>query len=280
MQAEAVIKDTVNRIKQVPGIIAIVLGGSRARGTHTSKSDIDIGIYYDCAENFDIHALQKVASDLDDSHRENTLTEINGWGTWVNGGGWLTVNHYPVDFLYRDINKVSSVMDQCLQGKLTIDYYPGHPHGFINLIYLSEIALCQILWDPNEVVLALKNRTASYSHTLKKSLIEKFLWEAAFSLSAASKSVERRDASYASGCCFRAISCLNQTLFAMNECYWMNEKGAVQIANTFAITPMDYENRTNDVFNLISSDSKSLEQAIHLLQEIIQETERLCEAFV
>jgi hypothetical protein len=80
--------------------------------------------------------------------------------------------------------------------------------------------LCQILWDPNEVVLALKNRTALYSHTLKKSLIEKFLWEGAF--------------------------CLNQALFAINECYWMNEKGAVQIANTFAITPRDYENRTND----------------------------------
>lgn len=158
--------------------------------------------------------------------------------------GWLTVNHYPVDFLYRDINKVSSVMDQCLHGELTIDYYPGHPHGFINFIYMAEIALCHILWDPNEAVLALKSRTASYSHTLKKSLIEKFLWEATFSLSAASKSIGRRDVSYAAGCCFRSISCLNQALFAMNECYWMNEKGAVQIANTFAITPMDYENRT------------------------------------
>lgn len=42
MQVEAIIEDIANRIKQVPGIIAIVLGGSRARGTHTSKSDMTL----------------------------------------------------------------------------------------------------------------------------------------------------------------------------------------------------------------------------------------------
>jgi len=277
MQAEAVIEDIVNRIKLVPGIIGIVLGGSRARGSHTAKSDIDIGIYYDHADSFDIPALQKVASELDYTHREDTLTAVNGWGPWVNGGGWLTINHYQVDFLYRDINKVSRVVDQCLCGEITIDYYPGHPHGFINSIYMAEISLCQVLWDPRQAVLALKRRTSSYSQALKKSLIEKFLWEAAFSLSAASKSVARRDASYAAGCCFRSISCLNQALFAMNECYWMNEKGAVQIASSFVIIPFEYESRVNEIFKLISSDSKALEQALHLLQGVIEETENLCE---
>jgi TatD DNase family protein len=42
----AIITDIVNRLKLVKGLNVVVLGDSRARGTHTPNSDIDIGIYY------------------------------------------------------------------------------------------------------------------------------------------------------------------------------------------------------------------------------------------
>jgi predicted nucleotidyltransferase len=103
MEVQAVITDIVNRLKQVKGLNAVVLGGSRARGTHTPNSDIDIGIYYSSGDDFDISALRKIATDIDDTHKENLLTEIGGWGPWVNGGGCLTVKNYAVDFLYRDL---------------------------------------------------------------------------------------------------------------------------------------------------------------------------------
>ena len=35
----------VDRLQAVQGIEAIALGGSRARGNHTQKSDVDLGIY-------------------------------------------------------------------------------------------------------------------------------------------------------------------------------------------------------------------------------------------
>ncbi|RVX41729.1 nucleotidyltransferase-like protein [Nonomuraea polychroma] len=34
------------RLAGVPGVAAVVLGGSRARGTHRPDSDIDLGLYY------------------------------------------------------------------------------------------------------------------------------------------------------------------------------------------------------------------------------------------
>ena len=37
------------------------------------------------------------------------------------------------------------------------------------------------------------------------------------------------------GCAFRAIACLCQTLFALNGVYLLNEKGAVAAADGFAL---------------------------------------------
>ena len=42
-----IIENIVDSLKDVKGLEAIVLGGSRARGTQSSDSDIDIGLYYD-----------------------------------------------------------------------------------------------------------------------------------------------------------------------------------------------------------------------------------------
>ena len=44
MPVDALIRDIVDEVKRVEGVRAIVLGGSRARGTHTPSSDIDLGI--------------------------------------------------------------------------------------------------------------------------------------------------------------------------------------------------------------------------------------------
>ena len=54
-----------------------VLGGSRARGTHTEDSDIDIGIYYN-SESFDINTINQFATKLDDEHRKMCIRDSCG----------------------------------------------------------------------------------------------------------------------------------------------------------------------------------------------------------
>jgi predicted nucleotidyltransferase len=39
------IRDLVAQLRGIEGVAAVVLGGSRARNTHTPESDIDLGIY-------------------------------------------------------------------------------------------------------------------------------------------------------------------------------------------------------------------------------------------
>ncbi|SEO83967.1 nucleotidyltransferase domain-containing protein [Paenibacillus sp. OV219] len=277
MDSEQIIAMIAEKLRKVQGIEAVVLGGSRARGTHTPSSDIDIGIYYSNSEAIDLIALRAVASEIHDDGNA-VLTDIGGWGPWVNGGGWLTVQGCAVDFIYRDLQRVAHVMNQCLTGQVTIDYHPGHPHGYTNALYVSEAAVCHILWDATGTLTDLKARTSPFSPILKQALVDKFLWEADFSCSIAKKGIARLDVSYIAGCCYRAVSCLNQTLFALNETYWMNEKGAVLLLDDFLRKPHDYRNRVDVVFSGLSADAAKLEASLLQLHAIIQETQQLTEA--
>ena len=265
------IHQVVNRLQTIQGIAAIALGGSRARGNHTQKSDVDLGIYYLPENPLELIALNHLASELDDSHRANLITSIGEWGRWINGGGWLQIEGVPVDFLYRDLAQVSRVIDDCHVGQITIDYQPGHPHGFVSSIYMGEVALCLSLHDPYGVLDGLKAKTTPYPIRLKQTTINTFAWEISFSLIIAEKAIARGDIAYAAGCCFRSVACMNQVLFALNEEYLLNEKGAVAVANSFALCPQGYQERVESAFALLAVDAKSIMDAIAVLEGIEQD---------
>ena len=79
------------RFGGVPGIRAIVLGGSRARGEATAQSDYDIGLYYEADNPIDVGRLAKAAMLLPGA-ASSSVTAIGEWGPWINGGAWLTVD--------------------------------------------------------------------------------------------------------------------------------------------------------------------------------------------
>jgi hypothetical protein len=279
MNINSLLTEIVTELKQVEGVSAVVLGGSRARGTHTPKSDIDLGIYYHPDRPLDLEALNQVATHFDDGHRVGILTPLGGWGPWINGGGWLTVQSIAVDFLYRDLKKVAAVVEACHQGQVEIAYQPGHPFGFLTSIYMGEIALCQLLWESERCeVSALKARTSPFPAALKQALIDKFTWEIDFSLGIGRKAAARGDVTYAAGCCFRAANCLLQVLFAINETYWMNEKGAVALAETFPLRPERLKTRIETAFATLSAASQSIDSAIDLLAELATETNQISES--
>jgi predicted nucleotidyltransferase len=261
----------VDRLQSIQGVVAIALGGSRARGNFTQKSDVDLGIYYNSENPIDLVALNHLATELDDNHRTNLITPIGEWGQWINGGGWLQIESVPVDFLYRDLAQVNRVIDDCHAGQITIDYQPGHPHGFVSSIYMGEVAIGLPLYDPDGVLEILKTKTTPYPLPLQQATIYKFAWEISFSLLIAQKAVVRSDVAYAVGCCFRSVACMNQVLFALNEAYLLNEKGAVAIANSFARRPQDYQQRIETVFSLLATDPNTIVDAIAILDGIERE---------
>lgn len=274
-QVDHLIERITEELRGVPGVTGVVLGGSRAKGTAKPDSDIDIGIYYDEAQGFKVEDIAKIAKKLDDEHRDGIITSLGEWGAWVNGGGWLVIEGYHVDFLFRDVHRVSGIIDDCSAGKVSAHYQTGHPHAYLNVMYMGEIAICRILWDSDNRIQTLKAKTAPYPKALQDAMIGYFTFEASFSLMLANKTASSNDITYVTGHCFRSISCLNQVLFAKNESYCINEKRAVAMIETFPLKPANYKERLDQVITLLSSDTEKTKQATALLQDLIAETEAL-----
>ena len=227
-----IIQSVTEKLSSLPFIEGIVLGGSRARGTHTEDSDIDIGIYYN-QESFDLTAINQIATELDDENRNNLVVPPGAWGDWINGGGWLVINGYHVDLILRDIKRVEQIIKDTEQGIVTANYQTGHPHGYISAMYRGELAISKIQYAKNERLCELKNQAEIYPGALKKSLINFFLFEAEFSLMFVKANAGAEDKYYIAGHVFRIISCLNQVLFACNNAYCINEKKAIKLLETF-----------------------------------------------
>jgi len=244
---ERLLARIVGTLTSVPGIRAIALGGSRARGTATPHSDYDIGLYYDGRAPFDHVTLSGAAALLDDG--DATVTPIGGWGPRIDGGGWLTIDGTRVDLLYRDLGRVQAAIDDCRAGTIDVAYQPGHPHAFVSMIYMGEVASCQVLWDSDGVLARLITQTQPYPAALRAAVLQRFGWEAGFASANARKSLDRGDSNYLTGCLFRAIACLCQTLFAHNGHYLLNEKGAVAMADGFAHRPERFAARVAAIFH-------------------------------
>ena len=73
-EIDAILRSVVARVSKVDSVAAIVLGGSRARGTADDRSDIDLGLYYDGNQPFSIEALSGAAQELDDRHAPGLVT--------------------------------------------------------------------------------------------------------------------------------------------------------------------------------------------------------------
>ncbi len=271
---DTIIQLVREKLSSLSYIECIVLGGSRARGTHTEDSDIDIGIYYH-SESFDLITINQLAAELDDEHRSNLIAPPGAWGNWVNGGGWLIIQGHHVDLILRDIKRVEQVMKDTNQGIVTANYQTGHPHGYISVMYRGELGISKILFARSGSFCELKKQAETYPSALQKGLTDFFMFEAGFSLMFAKDNIDKDDISYVCGHCFRSISCLNQVLFAMNEEYCINEKKAVRMIEDFKIKPSNYKERVDKVISLMSTDADCTRKGIDILEGLINEVESL-----
>jgi hypothetical protein len=270
---ESLLAPVASTLALVPGIRAIALGGSRARGTATPHSDYDIGLYYDGQAPFDHAVLSRATATLDDAGA--IVTPIGGWGPWIDGGGWLTIGGTRVDLLYRNLDRVRAVINDCHAGKIEVAYQPGHPHAFVSAIYMGEVAQCRTLSDADGLLARLVARTSPYPPMLRAALLQRFAWEAGFALANARKSLDRGDVTYLAGCVFRAVACLCQTLFALNGHYLINEKGAVSMADGFKSRPAHFAARIAGAFHDVGAGAGAT--ALDALDELDAEARALAD---
>src|SRR5919201_1690671 len=105
------------RLREIPGVVAVTLVGSRAEGTARDDSDWDFGLYY------------RGAIDLGEARAfgfEGELVGPREWGGPVDEGVRLVVEGQRVDLLYRDLDVVQHwlAVGEVLVGELP---RPGFP---------------------------------------------------------------------------------------------------------------------------------------------------------
>jgi len=218
------------RLLTVDGVVAVALGGSRARGTHRPDSDIDLGLYY--RGRPDVDALRALAAAT--SGQDTDVTEPGGWGPWVDGGGWLTVDGWRVDWIYRDLDRVTRVWADCREGRCELGVQPGHPLGFYSHTYAGEVAMCKILADPTGELGRLRTAAGEYPPALREALLDG-LWEADFITAAARYGAKGDDPAYTAGCLFRAVGVLCHALHAHAGRWLINEKGMVAATDALGL---------------------------------------------
>ncbi len=274
MQHGFLLQRIVDDLKPVRGLRAVVLGGSYASGSQRADSDIDIGLYYNEKEPLDITHIRAIASQLNDTP-DPTVTELGKWGTWVNGGAWLTIEGQRLDFLYRNIDFVSATLNHCNAGRIQSDYWQQPAYGFHSYMYCAETAICQPLYDPDRVIDALKAQVASYSPRLRQTILKNFLWGARFTLDNTYKAASRGEVYIVAGCLGRAIHCLVQVLYALNETYYISEKKLTTDITSFTIRPTRFLKRIAALLGAVGTTSTQLQESLDQANALYDEVSAL-----
>ena len=277
-QIEEILSQVVASVSKLDGVVAIVLGGSRARGTADEHSDIDLGIYYDAAHPFSTVALGAVAQDLDDRHEAGLVTEFGAWGPAVNGGGWLEIRGHHVDFLYRELGAVREAIDECIAGRPRSIYQLGHPLGFHLQIYAGEIHVCRPLYASSNAIAELKSLVREYPEKFRGAIVTKHMFDAEFEISIAAKPATRGDVMYVAGCLFRATGFMTLVLYALNRKFFLNEKGAFAESRRFAIKPARFHDTVARILGNVGHTPAELSASIEGFRNIAQEMRAITEA--
>ncbi|MFN8445530.1 MAG: nucleotidyltransferase domain-containing protein [Caldilineaceae bacterium] len=268
---EALISD----LYTIPGVGAIVLGGSYACGTQTATSDLDIALYYSESAPFAIDEIRRVAGVIS-AVGVPVVTGFYEWGAWVNGGAWIQTAVGKVDFLYRNLEHVQRTIDEALQGIQRHDYAQQPAYGFYSVIYLAETQCCIPLYDPQGWIASLKQQVISYPPKLKERIIADSLWSAEFTLMHARSFAEKGDVYNTVGCFTRAANNLTQVLFALNEVYFMSDKRVMELISGFALKPENYVERLNTLLAQPGATSEALTHSYTQMAALWQEVKELC----
>jgi predicted nucleotidyltransferase len=264
---QTLLDDLVKRLSSIPGVRAVVLGGSYARGMQRPDSDLDVGIYYSEREPFSIADIRSVAAQIS-TQGVPAVTDFYGWGPWVNGGAWIHTAAGKVDFIYRNLEQVQRAIDDARQGVVQHDFNQQPAYGFYSVIYLAETQACVPLFDPENRIARMKEEVAVYPPRLKAKWTAGTLWMAEFSLIHAEGFAASANVYATVGALTRTAAFLTQALFALNETYFMGDKTAMREIAAFAHAPEGCVERLSAILAQPGQSAVDLLATVRAMREL------------
>jgi Nucleotidyltransferase domain len=264
-------------LSKVPGVIAVVLGGSYARRSARADSDLDVGLYYSKNSLPDIEAIRRCAETIAAPNTVPTVVDYYQWGPWVNGGAWIQTPTGKLDLLYRNVEQIQRVIDESQEGLYQHDYYQQPTFGFVSITYLSETKCCLPLFDPQHLLQKLKRSVEIYPATLQQKMVQNCLGIGEFTLVHAHGFAERGDILNTVGCLTKIAFVLLQSLFALNGEYYFGDKGSLEAVGRFPLRPRGFSNRLQELLAMPMQTELDLKFATRQIQTLWKETVSLTE---
>jgi nucleotidyltransferase-like protein len=257
------------RLISVGGVVAVMLGGSRARGEDRPDSDVDLGVYY--RPPLDVDVLAALAREV--AGPSATVTRPGDWGPWVDGGAWLSIDGVAVDWIYRHVDRVQTAWRHAQEGRVAWQAQTGHPLGVLDVWYAGEVALGVVLADPTGELTRLHTAAAAFPEALAAALVAR-LPEARFTLDIARKTIHRGDVAYVAGCLFRALGVCAYVLHAHAGRWVVNEKGLITAAGALPNAPADFMARAHGLLARVGGTPDELTATLDAAAALVAEVER------
>lgn len=214
------VEKLAERLAEIPGVVAVALGGSRARGDERPDSDWDFGLYYE---------RKLRAKDVRALGFPGEVVEPGAWGRLVNGGAWLDVDGTRVDLLYRDLGFVEKWVEEARAGRFEIDRVGGFVAGMATYVLAGELALGKVLVG--------ELPRPEFPDALRTTAPERWRGDVEFSLAVAERAADRGDLAPCVGLLVRAAIAEAQARLAAAGEWALNEKGILRRAELGDLEP-------------------------------------------
>jgi len=217
------VAEMVEILANLPGTIAVVLGGSQSVGTADSGSDWDLGLYY------------RGAIDLTALAVWGTVHPPGAWGRLMNGGAWLRFGDLKVDVMLRDLDTVEHWTRRAEKGEFEVDLLLGYLAGVPSYFLTGELASCRVLWGEIPI--------APFPAALRASGPPQWRFSRSFSLDYARMHARRGNPVGAGGQAAKAIMeeaharLCEQGRWVCNEKRILEAAGLVELSAPFAQIP-------------------------------------------
>jgi len=228
----------IGPISQVPGVVAIGLGGSRSIGTSVPSSDFDVIIFSGPEPQLDharmAEAVQQLGGKMITSQRnpgESLLAEI-------------TIGNAKIELFFRKMSAIAAEIEGARQGRFRRSFNALHVVGFISTILISYATYVRPVWDPEGKLKDLIASAFPYPDALRNQMINVFRSDARVALGHAAKVRSPEDLPHLMALYSRVIASWNLVLFAANRKYPVIDKGGRKLVSTFERTPPGYEFRS------------------------------------
>lgn len=246
------------------GVVAVALGGSRARGTHAADSDVDLGVYVD-GRKFDRTALSASVS-----RWATTPVDVGpagSWGPWVDSGAWTTIADTPVDVIIRDVDRVRAQVARARRGEFAFHTQPGHPLGFLDVAYAGEVVLAKPLVDDAGFLRDNAAALVPYPEPLRRAFLDD-LWQVDFLVNGAAKVADRGDITYVGLCLSHAAVRLAYAWHAHAGAWAVNEKGIVAGVPRLASAPADFDVRVAAALDALDVSPPGVRAAVEMFRAL------------